>query len=243
MKIHTLLILALAPALAIAQPAAAPAASKSLTPAERFSEGWWKQRWEAKLAATKEAGKAEVVFIGDSITQGWEGAGKDVWKENYEKYAPLNLGFSGDRTEHVIWRLQTDKENLVKLKPKVAVIMIGTNNTGHEQRPADDTAAGIKAIVGEVHADWPKAKILLLAIFPRGAAPDDKLRKINDEINAKIAKFADGKTIYFQDLSSVFLAPDGTLPDTIMKDRLHPGGAGYKLWADAMAPKLKELGL
>ncbi len=243
MKIRTLLLLALAPALSLAQPAAEATASKSLIPAERFAEGWWKKRWEAKLAATREAKDAQVVFIGDSITQGWEGPGKAVWDANYAKYSPLNLGFSGDRTEHVIWRLKTDKENLVKLSPKVAVVMIGTNNTGHEQRPAEDTAAGVKAILDEIHADWPEAKILLLAIFPRGASADDKLRKINDAINAKIATYADNKVIFYQDLAPVFLAPDGALPETIMKDRLHPGGEGYKLWAEAMNPKLKELGL
>lgn len=242
-KIQTLLAFALAQTFALAQPAAEATASKSVTPAERLAEGWWKQRWEAKLAATREAKKTELVFLGDSITQGWESGGKDLWKERYAKYEPLNLGFSGDRTEHLIWRLKNDEENLKKLHPKVAVIMIGTNNTGHENRSAAETAAGIKTIVDDVHALWPKTRILLLAIFPRDASADGPKRKLNNEINSLIAKFADDKNIFFLDVSSAFLAADGSLPKEIMPDALHPNTAGYKLWADALDPKLKELGL
>src|SRR5215217_161441 len=111
MKIHTLLFAALS-TLAFAQPAVEAAPSKSTTPSERFAEGWWKTRWEQKLTATQEAKGTELVFLGDSITQGWEGGGKKVWEENFAKYKPLNLGFSGDRTEHLLWRLKTDEANL-----------------------------------------------------------------------------------------------------------------------------------
>jgi beta-glucosidase len=242
-KIHALLALVFAQSFACAQPAAAIDPAVSITPAERFSEAWWKTRWDAKVIETKEAKRPELVFLGDSITQGWEGGGKAVWTEHYEKYRPLNLGFSGDRTEHLLWRLKNDEDSLKKLHPKVAVIMIGTNNTGHQQRPAADTTAGVKAILDEVQAVWPTTKILVLAIFPRGADANDKLRKLNDEINTQVAKFADNKTIYFQDVSPAFLAPDGTLPREIMPDLLHPNTKGYELWAAALDPKLKELGL
>lgn len=244
MKIHTLLAMLLAPAFAIAQPAAEATASKSTTPAERFKEDWWKKRWEQKLEATKAAGDTQLVFLGDSITQGWEGGGnKQIWDENFGKYNPLNLGFSGDRTEHLLWRLKTDEENLKKLNPKVAVILIGTNNTGHEQRPAPDTAGGIKAVLDELHTLWPDTKLLVLSVFPRGENADDKLRKLNDEINLLVAKFADNRTIYVQDISSAFLSADGTLAKDIMPDKLHLSGKGYALWAQAITPKLKELGL
>lgn len=242
MKIHTLFALVLAPAFALAQPVA-EAPSRSTTPTERFSEGWWKTRWEAKLAATKEAKDTQLVFLGDSITQGWEGGGKKTWEEHFAKYKPLNLGFSGDRTEHLLWRLKTDEANLKELKPKVAVILIGTNNTGHEQRPAADTANGIKAVLDELHTIWPQTKLLVLSVFPRGENADDKLRKLNDEINVLVSKFADNKTVFVQDISSSFLAADGTLPKDIMPDKLHLSGQGYELWAKAIDPKLKELGL
>lgn len=244
MKIQSLLILALAQTFALAQPAAEATASKSITPAERFKEDWWKKRWDAKLVQTKEAEKAELVFLGDSITQGWEGgAAKKTWDEHFGKYHPLNLGFSGDRTEHLLWRLKNDEESLKKLSPKVAVILIGTNNTGHEQRPAADTTAGIKAVLNELQAVWPKTKLLVLSVFPRGEGPEDKLRKLNDEINVEVAKLADNKKIFVQDISASFMAPDGTLPKEIMPDKLHLSGQGYELWAKAIDPKLKELGL
>ena len=243
MKIQTLLVLALTQVFSLAQPAAEATASKSTTPAERMQEGWWKARWEAKLAATKEAKDTELVFLGDSITQGWEGAGKKTWEENFSKYNPLNLGFSGDRTEHLLWRLKNNEENLKKLSPKVAVILIGTNNTGHELRPAADTTAGIKAVLDELKVVWPKTKLLVLSVFPRGADANDKMRKLNDEINVEVAKLADNKTIFVQDISSSFMAADGTLPKEIMPDKLHLSAKGYELWAKAIAPKLKELGL
>jgi lysophospholipase L1-like esterase len=244
MKIQSLLILALAQTFALAQPAAEATALKSTIPAERLKEGWWQKRWDAKLTQTKEAEKAELVFLGDSITQGWEGgAAKTIWEEKFAKYGALNLGFSGDRTEHLLWRLKNDEENLKKLSPKVAVILIGTNNTGHEQRPAADTTAGIKAVLDELQAIWPKTKLLVLSVFPRGEGPEDKMRKLNDEINVEVAKLADNKKIFVLDISSSFMAPDGTLPKEIMPDKLHLSGQGYELWAKALEPKLKELGL
>jgi lysophospholipase L1-like esterase len=243
MKIHQLLAFTAMSTLAFAQPAVEAAPPKSTTPAERFVEPWWKARWEAKLAATKELKDTELVFLGDSITQGWEGGGKKVWEEHFAKYKPLNLGFSGDRTEHLLWRLKNDEASLKELKPKVAVILIGTNNTGHEKRPADDTAGGIKAVLDQLQATWPNTKLLVLSVFPRGANADDPLRKLNDEINVLVAKFADNKTIFVQDISSSFLAADGTLPKEIMPDKLHLSSQGYELWAKTIEPKLKELGL
>jgi len=243
MKIHHLLAFTAMSTLAFAQPATEAAPSKSTTPSERFAEGWWKTRWEEKLAATKGAKDTQLVFLGDSITQGWEQGGKKTWEEHFAKYKPLNLGFSGDRTEHLLWRLKTDEANLKELKPKAAVILIGTNNTGHEMRPAADTAAGIKVVLDELKVIWPNTKFLVLSVFPRGENAGDPKRKLNDEINTLVGKFADDKTIFVQDISSSFLAADGTLPKEIMPDKLHLSGKGYELWAKAIEPKLKELGL
>jgi len=245
MKLPTILALALTPIFALAQPAA-PAvadAARSTTPVDRLAEGWWKNRFEAKVKATAETPDSQLVFLGDSITQGWEGAGKKVWEEKFAKYKPVNLGFSADRTEHLLWRIKEDEANLKKLSPKVAVILIGTNNTGHQQRPAAETTGGIKAVLDELHAIWPQTKLLVLSVFPRGADANDKLRKLNDEINVEVAKLADNKTIFVQDISSSLMQPDGTLSKEIMPDLLHLSPKGYELWAAAIEPKLKELGL
>jgi lysophospholipase L1-like esterase len=222
-----------------AEPATAPGApSLAITPAERFSEGWWKDRFESRKPLVA-AGGQQLVFIGDSITQGWEGAGKEVWEKFYAPRKPLNLGYSGDRTEHVIWRLTHGE--LTDLKPKLFVIMIGTNNTGHRQDPAEQTADGIKRIIELLQINSPASKILLLSVFPRDEKPDGPLRQLNNKVNSIIQGYADGTSIQWLDMTSVFLTPDGTLSKETMPDFLHPQAKGYQMWAEAMEPKIKAM--
>ena len=196
-------------------------------------------------------GEAELVFLGDSITHGWESKGKAVWEKYWAPLKAANFGIGGDRTEHVLWRLENG--NFDGLKPKEIVIMIGTNNTGHQGRPqkeinnevyqctAQQTAEGVKAIIDKLKVKCPGAKILLLAIFPRGATPEDKMRQQNEETNKIIKGFADDKTVYFMDIGPKFLAADGTLSKDIMPDLLHPNEKGYEIWAEAIQDKVKEL--
>ena len=161
--------------------------------------------------------------------------------------APLkaaNFGIGGDRTEHVLWRLENG--NFDGLKPKAIVLMIGTNNTGHQGRPqkelngavyectAEQTAEGIKAILGQLRQKCPDAKILVLGIFPRGADKNDKFRQQNEATNAIVKGFADGQKVFFLDVGAKFLEPDGTLSKTIMPDLLHPNEKGYQIWSDAI---------
>jgi lysophospholipase L1-like esterase len=198
-----------------------------------------------------QQGEAQLVFLGDSITQGWGGGGKEVSAKYWEPLKAANFGIGGDRTEHVLWRLEHG--NFDGLKPKEIVLMIGTNNTGHQGRAQKEldgavyqctpqqTAEGVKAIVQKLKQKCPGSKILLLAIFPRGATPADKLRQQNEEVNAIIKNLADGKTVYWMDLNSKFLQPDGTLSKDIMPDLLHPNAKGYEIWAEAIQDKVKEL--
>ena len=205
----------------------------------KWAVKWWMPRHEQKLAAMKKQGKVDLLMIGDSITHGWEGRGRKTWDKYYAKRNAFNIGFSGDRTEQVIWRLQHGE--VEGIAPKLAVIMIGTNNTGHRQDKPENTAAGIKAIVAELQKRLPKTKILILAVFPRGAKSDDKLRVINDGINKRIADFADYKKVFFLDINDKFLAENGTLPKSIMPDLLHPNPKGYEIWAEAMEPSIAKL--
>jgi len=131
-------------------------------------------------------GAGDVIFLGDSITQGWEG--QKAWTEHLSAYKPVNLGISGDQTGHVLWRI-TDGKELANLKPKAAVIMIGTNNTGGHT--AEQIAGGIKAIVEELKKQKPDIKILLLGVFPRGGGGDaersleqitEGIKPINEEL-------------------------------------------------------------
>lgn len=215
---------------------------KALQPEVQTAEWavkWWMPRHEQKLKELAEMKTVDLLMIGDSITHGWETGGKAVWEKYYAKRNALNIGFSGDRTEQVLWRF--DHGAIDGISPKAAVVMIGTNNTGHRQDDPDETAAGIKAILDQLGKKSPKTKVLLLAIFPRGASADDELRRINDQINERISKFADNKRIFYLDVSDKFLNDDGSLPKSIMPDLLHPNAEGYEIWAKAMEPTLAKL--
>jgi lysophospholipase L1-like esterase len=223
-----------------AQDATAPK-YKSTTPViqtAKWAQRWWMPRHKQKVERVKR-GECDLLMLGDSITHSWENGGRKVWQEFYAKRKAVNIGFSGDRTEHVLWRLQNG--GVDGISPKLIVIMIGTNNTGHRMDPAEETATGVQEIIKQLRKRIPEAKILLLAIFPRGEKPDHKMRKRNDEINAKIAKFADKKTVHYLDINNMFLDDDGNLPKSIMPDRLHPNAGGYQKWAEAMEPSIKKL--
>ena len=215
----------------------------STYPMQRWDQKWWHNRWKEKYkqARSPEAKQAKVVFIGDSITQGWEGKGKQHWAERFETLGALNWGYSGDRTEHVIWRMQNG--DVQRVSPEAVVLMIGTNNTGHNLRAAQETAMGIEKILEDLAWKWPEAKVILTAIFPRGATPDDPKRKRNAEINKLIKPMADGKRVFWQDINAKFLEADGTLSREIMPDLLHLNEASYGIWAEALSAKLTELGV
>lgn len=203
----------------------------------------WEER-HAKFNEISKEGKAQLVFLGDSITQGWEGNGKEVWEKYWAPLNAANFGIGGDRTEHVLWRLENG--NFTGLKPKLVVLMIGTNNTGHQGRdgylsPADQTAAGVKAIIDKLQQITPETKILLLGIFPRGEDANDKWRIQNIETNNLIKNYADNQKVFYMDIGDKFLSPDGTLAREIMPDKLHLSPKGYEIWASAIEAKVKEL--
>jgi beta-glucosidase len=199
-------------------------------------DGNWMKRHESFNARVKQ-GNVDLIFIGDSITQGWEGAGKDVWEKYYAPRNAVNLGIGGDRTQHVLWRL--DNGNIDGISPKAAVLMIGTNNSGTNS--SVQIAAGVEAIVQKLRTKLPKTKILVLAIFPRGATADDVRRKVNSGANRIIAKLADGEMVHYLDIGDKFLNNDGTLSKEVMPDLLHLNERSYATWAEAIEPKLKEL--
>jgi len=185
-----------------------------------------------------EKGEADVIFVGDSITQGWEGAGKKAWAEHFAPMKAVNLGISGDQTGHVLWRI-TDGKELDPIKPKLAVIMIGTNNMGGHT--ADQIAGGVKAIVAEMQKQKPEMKILLLGIFPRSGRAADAIRDKIKLTNGMLAKLDDGKMIVYKDIGEKFLESDGTLDKKIMPDLLHLSEAGYDIWAKAIKDDVTKL--
>lgn len=234
LTLRSLLILSLslfAPALRAQDRAAV---NDAVVPVPR--EGGWVQRHESFNERVKQ-GNVDLIFIGDSITQGWERAGKTVWEEFYAKRNAVNLGIGGDRTQHVLWRL--DHGNVEGISPKLAVLMIGTNNSG--TNTSEQIAAGIEAIVDKLKKKVPETKVLILGIFPRGADAGDTKRKVNEGANALVSKLADGKQVFYLDIGRNFLAADGSLSKEIMPDLLHLNDKSYRIWAESIEPKVTEL--
>ncbi len=206
---------------------------------DSWARKWWHDRHQDKLKQKNEMDNIDFVFLGDSITHGWERKGKSVFKKRFKNFDVLNLGFSSDRTEHVLWRLRNGE--IQGIAPKVVMMLIGTNNTGHRVEPAEETAAGIHEIVKELRSQLPNAKILLQAIFPRDETSSGQWRQQNAAINQIIKDFADDTHVFYTDIGQVFLDDDGNLSKSIMPDGLHPNVKGYELWADAIIPQLENL--
>ena len=221
----------------------------SVTPAPKSHpskpeiEANFRKRHEGFLKDKEQAlkkGPVDLLFVGDSITDAWRKGGQfKLFTEKWGKHNPLNLGIGGDRTQHVLWRLEQGE--VEGIKPKVVVLMIGTNNLGNGDSPAD-TILGIKAVVASLRERLPESKILLLAVFPRGMEPDHKYRAQIKEVNDAIAKLDDGgKHVKYLDIGPKFLADDGTLTREVMPDALHPNEKGYQIWADAIGPTVDEM--
>ncbi len=199
-------------------------------------DDWWKQRHASMNTNAMTLGaKSQVIFIGDSITQGWEGAGREVWAARYAHRDAINLGIGGDRTQHVLWRL--DNGNLDGLKPKAAVVMIGTNNSNGEDNTVEQIADGIAAIVQKLRDRLPETKVLLIPIFPRSENPSPQRGKVL-QVNQIIQKLADGKNVVWVDFGHRFVASNGTIPRDLMPDYLHLSPKAYEIWADSIESEL-----
>jgi serine/threonine protein kinase/lysophospholipase L1-like esterase len=214
------------------------------TPSPRLDEkgdpdkSWMKRHEDFVAIANK--GEVGVLFLGDSITDGWrnfnpknKAGGKNVWEKTFAPLRAANFGIGGDLTQHVLWRIQNGE--LDGIKPKVAVLMIGTNNTGSDS--TEQIADGVTAIVTNLQHKSPHTKVLVLAVFPRGKEiPNNGNTKII-EINKLIAKLDDGKNVKYLDIGAKFMK-DGRIPAEIMHDYLHLTEEGYQIWADAITPTL-----
>jgi len=205
------------------------------TPVPR-DKGWMK-RHEGFVEIAKKGG-VNVLFLGDSITDAWrQKPAQPTWETYFKPLGAANFGIGGDRTEHVLWRIQHGE--LEGITPKAIVLMIGTNNTGSNS--AEQIAEGIKAIVQTLREKTPTSQILLLGVFPRGEQPDTAVRKKIATINEMISKLDDGKHVHYLDIGSKFLQPDGTLTRDIMPDYLHLSARGYEIWGEAIAPAVNKM--
>ena len=211
--------------------------STALDPIPRPDE-WWTKR-HAEKCDLMQQGDVNLLMIGDSITHGWEDQ-QPIWDKFYASRKILNLGFSGDRTEHVLWRLLNSP--LDAISPKAATIMIGTNNMGAKTCTPQEAAVGIQAIVDLLQKQYPDIKIFVLYVFPRDNKPDGVLRLQTEQINSLLpGLLGDYKNVTLIDINHKFLDANGVLEPYIMPDFLHPNTYGYVLWGEAVEPFLKPI--
>lgn len=221
-------------ALALTGATTARTENSAVVPVARTNASWIHRHESMNQQA--QQGHIDLIYVGDSIVEHFNNQGKAVWGHYYEGRHALNLGIGGDRTEHVLWRF--DHGNIDGISPKLAIVMIGQNNGGHNT--ADEIAAGVTAVVQRLRTRLPNTKILLLAIFQRREKPTPE-RAVLARANEIISKLADGKTIFYMDINHLFVQPDGSIPRVLMYDFEHPTPLGHRVWAEAIEPKVAEL--
>ena len=205
-------------------------------PVPRDKEAWWNERFNNNNEVLKN-GDVDILMVGDSITHGWDGAGKDVWQKYYGDKKAINLGFGGDQTQHVLWRLE--HYDFSKVSPKAAVLLIGVNNTWGRDRAPQNVALGQRKIVQKLRALFPNMKIFVLRVFPC-TNRDDQQATI-DAINEFTPFYMrDIPNVEVLDIGKVFLNKDGVLTKEIMPDLLHPNAVGYESWGAALYLPLEE---
>ena len=219
----------------------------SVNPQVRLAS-WWFTRHAEKIAEIEAANDPknnktiELLMVGDSITNNFDkgGPGETVWEQHFAPLNALNLGFGGDRTNHVLWRL----EHLPPLKtpPKAASLMIGTNNICWGSDKPKQAADGVRAIAKKLHQMYPEMKILVLGVFPRREMLDHPHRKQIIELNSYLPDLLrDIPNVSYMDIGSEFLDENGFLSREMMPDTTHPSTKGHEIWAAAILPELKQL--
>jgi lysophospholipase L1-like esterase len=190
------------------------------------------------FAATARQGNIDLLLHGDSITDWWQlDANKPVFDKYFGTLRTANFAVAGDTTQGVLWGLHNGEGQ--GFQPKAVMLMIGTNNTGQSSGP--EIAEGVGAVVMELRHNFPAAKILLLAIFPR-SVPGDPVRDKIAEVNRLIARLDDQKNVFYLDIGRRFIDDKGVfLPDSFRADNLHPQAKGYEIWGEAVSAKLAEL--
>ena len=207
----------------------------AVTPAPRVEE-WWFSRQAEKIGLMSK-GEIDLLMVGDSITHNFEGVGEAVWKEHFAPRKAINLGFGGDRTNHVLWRL----DHLPRLEeaPTAAVVLIGTNNICWGSDEPEEAAMGVAAVAAKLHEHYPKMRILVLGVFPRRREASHPHRKEIVALNAALPALLEPiDRVTFLDIGEEFLDERGHLSEEMMPDTTHPSELGHRVWAEAIAPVL-----
>jgi len=202
----------------------------------------------AQLLEKAKKGRIDIYFEGDSITRRWGATDYPLllanWKENFFGWNAANFGWGADTIQNILWRLNNGE--LDGVRPKVMVLLAGTNNVGRAVEPGGDDAKveditkGIKAVVDTMRAKAPDATLIVMAIFPRN--DNIAVMATVNKINANIAKLADGKKVRYLNINDRLADKDGKLfPGIMNADGLHPAINGYQVWANALKPLFMEL--
>jgi len=222
------------------------------SPRDPVNQPWLDAHAKRQRILDADNGKFEYFVVGDSITAGWSKSGKEDLDKLFGAGKVMNLGHPADKTQNIVWRLLN--QNLDQSKPKVAMVLAGTNNSNDDEWTAEQIAEGVQAIVQVLRAKLPQTKVLLLGIFPRGdrdqrlalkngsteAVMNPQWEKIN-RVNQIIQTFADGTNVVYLNINQAYLDEKGALPASIMPDLLHPNEKGYKIWAAAVRPTLEKM--
>lgn len=206
---------------------------------EWMSVATWRQMHDADVAIAARGG-VDLLFVGDSITEGWEWNEGEHWKREFVPLGAANFGIGGDTTQNVLWRL--DHGAVGVLRPKVVVLLIGTNNLGRENATAADTARGIEAVVAKLRTAFPAATLVVHGVFPCDPSPRAEIRSRIAAVNAQLRALdgRDGKVL-FRDIGAVFAEPDGSLSPAVLPDGLHLSPEGYRRWAAELVPLVRTL--
>ncbi len=195
--------------------------------------------WDKMYAediAVAEKGGVDLLFVGDSITAGWN---CEIWQKNFAQYNPANFGIGGDHTGNLLWRLKYGHAD--KLNPKAVVLLIGVNNFGHLHETPKQVFEGIKANVVLLRKMYPNTKILVNSVFPFEESAQSPKRALVKEVNSMVANLNDNKHVFVKDYGAIFLQADGNISKDLMGDFLHPSPKGYQAWVDVMLPDIQKL--
>jgi beta-glucosidase len=213
----------------------------TITPVPSKLKKFMPSRHNQKLKEAK-SGNFDLLMIGDSITHSWD-AQKD-FKKIFQHIRVLNLGFAGDRTQNVLWRIQNGA--LENVSPKVVTMMIGTNHLhnkrkNHQPDETADIVLGIQEVIKEIQKRLPDSKIILFSVFPRKDPTEYGRVK---ELNSELPKVADNRQIFHEDINVLFLDKSGQISKNLYsRDGLHLNNQGYATWGNALLPILKKYGL
>ena len=198
-----------------------------------FPDAW--MAFHDSLVKRAKEGNVEVLFLGDSFTQGWSTTGREYWDQHFAPLQAANFGIGGDKTGNVLWRIE--KGELDGIRPKVVVLLIGVNNLWSGVNTAEEIGGGVRAIVEKIRTKLPETKVLVLGLLPMDPEPGSFNRFRGAQINPHLAKLDDGANVRYANLSSRFLQKTGAfLPGIYAADNVHLTSKGYEILARELLP-------